>query len=150
MSRTLTNLLTHIVFSTKDRIPMIGAELAEDLWPYMGGIVRNIKGEAVVVGGMPDHVHLLVELPPVVSISEAVRTIKSNSSRWVREGRGMRSKFAWQAGYAAFSVSRSNRETVGKYIRAQEEHHRRIGFKEEFLALLKRHGVDCDERYVLD
>ena len=148
MARTLSNLLTHIVFGAKDRMPLITSDLVERLWPYMGGIVRNIKGKAIVIGGMPDHVHMLIELPPAVSVAEAVRTIKSNSSRWVREGAGMRPKFAWQSGYAAFSVSRCNCDAVAEYIREQENHHRKVGFKEEFLAFLKKHRVEYDERYI--
>jgi len=148
MARTLSSLLMHIVFGTKDRTPLISSDLAERLWPYMGGIVRNLKGKAIVVGGMPDHVHMLIELPPAVSAADAVRTIKANSSRWVREGADMRSKFAWQSGYAAFSVSRSNCDAVAKYIREQEDHHRKVGFKEEFLSFLKKHRVDYDERVI--
>jgi REP element-mobilizing transposase RayT len=153
MARTLTCLLTHIVFSTKDREPLIDADLRERLWPYVGGIIRHIGGKAVAVGGMADHVHLLVELPPALPVAEAVRKAKANSSRWIR-GDGARSpihsKFGWQAGYSAFSVSRSSRKAVFDYITAQEAHHKRLGFCDELKALLARHEIAYDERYAFD
>ena len=147
MAQTFTNLLTHIVFSTKDRVSSIGPELKADLHAYMGGIIRNLAGQAVIVNGMADHVHLLVWLPPTVAIAEALRVLKANSSRWVHERQGRRT-FAWQAGYGAFSVSHSNTSLVVKYIQEQEKHHRRISFQEEFLALLKKNNIAYDERYI--
>jgi REP element-mobilizing transposase RayT len=150
MAHTFTNLLTHVVFSTKDREPSIVPDLREELLAYMGGIVRGIRGKALVIGGTADHVHLLIELAPATSIAEAARVIKANSSKWVHETQGKYSRFAWQTGYGAFSVSRSNRDAVSEYIRSQEEHHRRIPFKEEFLAILRKHGIEFDERYIWD
>ena len=148
MAHTLTNLLTHVVFSTKNREPFIAPALRKDLWPYLGGIVRNLDGHAVIIGGTADHVHLLVELGPATSLSDAVRTIKASSSKWVHETHAEQSAFAWQTGYGAFSVSRSNRDAVTEYINGQEEHHSRLGFKEEFLLILKKHGIEFDERYI--
>jgi REP element-mobilizing transposase RayT len=147
MAQTFTNLLTHIVFSTKDRVSTIRPELKSDLHAYMGGIIRNLEGQALIVNGMADHVHLLVWLPPTVAIAEALRVLKANSSRWVHESQGRRT-FAWQAGYGAFSVSHSNTSVVVKYIQEQEKHHRRISFQEEFLALLKKNNIAYDERYI--
>jgi acetylornithine/succinyldiaminopimelate/putrescine aminotransferase len=101
----------------------------------MGGIIRNLAGQALIVNGIVDHVHLLVWLPPTVAVAEALRVLKANSSRWVHDTQGHRT-FAWQASYGAFSVSHSNTSVVVKYIQEQEEHHRRISFQEEFLTLL--------------
>jgi REP element-mobilizing transposase RayT len=147
MAQTFTNLLTHIVFSTKDRVSSIRPELNPDLHAYMGGIIRNLAGQALIVNGMADHVHLLVWLPPTVAIAEALRVLKANSSRWVHDTQGRRT-FAWQAGYGAFSVSHSNTSVVVKYIQEQEKHHRRISFQEEFLALLRKNNIAYDERYI--
>ena len=146
MPHNFTNLLTHIVFSTKERFPFIDAALRHDLHAYLGGIVRELKGTPLIVNGTADHVHLLAALPPTVSTSDALRVIKTNSSRWVHETR--RKAFGWQSGYGAFSVSRSKVPSVTHYIAQQEEHHRKVSFKEEFITFLKRHGIDFDERYI--
>jgi REP element-mobilizing transposase RayT len=148
MAQTFTNLLTHIIFSSKDRTPSIGQEFRADLHAYMGGIIRNLAGQALLVNGTADHVHLLVWLPPIVAIAEALRVLKSNSSKWIHETFPAQNAFAWQAGYGAFSVSQSNVAAVLKYIRDQERHHRRKSFQEEFLAFLKRNNIAYDERYI--
>jgi putative transposase len=148
MSRTFTNLLTHIIFSTKDREPLIIPELRSELYAYLGGLTRELKGKAYGINGTADHVHILASLPPAVSISEAMRFIKSNSSGWVHDK--WRKSFGWQLGYGAFSVSKSNVPEVLKYIANQEAHHRRSTFKEEFLEFLRSHEIDYDERYVFE
>ena len=148
MAHTFANLLTHVIFSTKDRQPLISKDFKPDLLAYLGGIVRELQGEAMTVNAMPDHVHMLLWLPPSLAVAEALRIVKTNSSRWVHHTRGHRRGFAWQAGYAAFSVSQSNAASVAEYIREQEEHHRRLSFQEEFVSFLKKNGVDYDERYI--
>lgn len=148
MPHSYTSLLTHLVFSTKDRLPDIDADLAGRLHPYLGGIVRELDGKALAIGGAADHVHLLVSLPPTVAVSDALRDIKANSSRWGHETWPARLAFGWQTGYAAFSVSPSNREAVERYIADQQKHHRKFTFQEEFIALLEKHGVAYDPRYV--
>src|SRR6266436_5319880 len=148
MSRTFTNLLTHVVFSTKDREPLIVLDLQSELYAYLGGLARELKGKAYGINGSPDHVHMLLSLPPVVSMSDALRFLKSNSSGWVHDKWSRRRSFGWQLGYGAFSVSKSNVPEVLKYIGNQEGHHRRSTFKEEFLEFLRSHGIDYDERYV--
>jgi putative transposase len=148
MSRTFTNLLTHFIFSTKEREPLIVPDLKSELYAYLGGLTRELKGKAYGINGTADHLHMLVSLPPAVSISEAMRFIKSNSSGWVRDKWSQ--SFGWQLGYGAFSVSKSNVPEVLKYIANQEAHHRRSTFKEEFLEFLHRHGIDYDERYIFD
>jgi len=147
MGHTFANLLTHVIFSTKDRQPLISGGLKPNLLAYMGGIVRELQGECVAANSMPDHVHLLLWLPPGMAIAEAVRIVKANSSRWVRRKPGGRG-FAWQTGYGAFSVSQSNAASVVKYIREQEKHHQRVTFQEEFISFLKKNGVRYDERYI--
>jgi putative transposase len=145
MSRTFTNLLSHVVFSTKDRQPLILPEFKSELHAYLGGLTRELKGKAYGINGTSDHVHLLISLPANVSISEAMRFIKSNSSGWVYDK--WRKALAWQLGYGAFSVSKSNVPEVLKYIAKQEAHHRRISFKDEFVDFLVRHEIEYDERY---
>jgi putative transposase len=148
MAHTYASLLTHIIFSTKDRSAFIDAQLASALHPYLGGIIRELNGTALAINGPTDHVHLLLSLPPNLALSEAMRVLKTNSSRWVHEQWPQRRPFAWQTGYGAFSVSQSNADQVCAYIADQEEHHRLVSFQDEFLAFLKRHGIAYDERYI--
>ena len=148
MSHTYSNLLSHVVFSTKDRQPLIDAELKPRLLGYMNGIVTESGGRVLSMNAMPDHLHLLWDLPPTSSLSDAMRVLKTNSSRWVHETWSSRKFFAWQTGYGAFSVSRSNVSAVANYIEAQELHHRKRTFQEEFIELLAKHGIDYDPKYV--
>lgn len=148
MAHSFHNLLAHIIFSTKDCYPFIDATLAAQLHPYLGGIVPELNGTALAIGGMPDHVHLLVKLPATIAIADALRIIKTNSSKWVHDTQTEHAKFGWQTGYSAFSVSHSNIEDVSTYIQRQEKHHRRQAFQDEYLAFLKKNGIEYDERYV--
>jgi REP element-mobilizing transposase RayT len=147
MSHTYTNLLTHVIFSTKDREPLITAALHDDLLAYAGGIVREIGGALRAANARLDHVHLLCSLPPTVAISDALRLAKTNSSRWVHRERRLPG-FDWQTGYGAFSVSHSLAPSVARYIGEQEKHHRRMTFQEELIAFLKKNGIPYDERYI--
>ena len=131
-----------MVFSTRDRAPVLSPELAARLFPYMGGIVKEIKAAALIVNGPADHVHLLLSIPATASVAEVLRVLKTNSSRWVHEQFPARKRFAWQAGYGAFTVSASRQEDVKAYIASQQEHHRKVSFQEEFLSLLKKHGLE--------
>lgn len=146
MSHTYTNLLTHFVFSTKDRLELITKNTKTELYAYLGGLTKELKGKPLIINGMPEHIHLLISLPPTVSISDAMKFLKANSSKWMGERFGK--PFAWQIGYGAFSVSRSQVDAVIKYIQNQEEHHKRFDFREEFLKLLKSHEVEFDEKYL--
>jgi putative transposase len=148
MAHPYANLLTHAIFSTKDREPLITPDLKPDLLAYLGGIVRELGGKTVAENCMPDHVHMLVWLPAGVAVADALRVVKTNSSRWVHRARNGHPGFAWQTGYAAFSVSQSSAAAVAKYIREQEQHHRRVSFQEELIAFLKKNSVEYDERYV--
>jgi len=150
MSHTYANLLYHVVFSTKGRQPYIVEELRLRLHAYLGGIVRAIQGKALTIGGTADHVHLLMLLPARTAVAEALRVLKTNSSRWVHGQLPERAFFAWQTGYGAFTVSQSAADDVKRYIAGQEAHHRSMTFQEEFLALLTRHGIEYDERYLWD
>lgn len=148
MAHSYSTLITHVVFSTKDRMRFMDAQLRPELFAYMGGIVREMGGAARIINGLEDHVHMLISLAADVAISECLRVVKTNSSRWVHETFGNRPNFAWQTGYGAFSVSASNQKQVIKYLRDQERHHRRMTFQEEFIVLLRKHGVSFDERFL--
>ena len=143
MSQTYTRLLYHIVFSTKKRESWIDATWREELHAYIGGIVRNRKGDLIAAGGIPDHIHLLLRLAPDRSVSDIVRDIKSNSSVWLHE-RGVW-PFAWQDGYGAFTLSPSAISGVTAYINNQAEHHATEAFRAEFLAMLTTSGTPYDE-----
>src|SRR5438477_3078518 len=137
----------HCVFSTKERRPLIPPELRERLWPFLGGIARQNQMKAVEIGGMPDHVHVLLSLPSSLSIAKALQLLKGGSSKWVHDTFPEHRLFGWQVKYGAFSVSVSQLEKTIDYIRTQEPHHRKMTFQDEFLALLKRHHIAYDERY---
>ena len=138
----------HCVFSTKERRPLIEPALRERLWPFLGGIARQHQMKAIEIGGMPDHVHLLLSLPPTLTVAKALQLIKGGSSKWVHETFPEHWLFGWQKKYGAFGVSVSLLEKTIQYIKTQEAHHHKLSFEEEFLALLKRHQIAYDERYL--
>ena len=146
MSHTAGNLLLHLIFSTKDRRPLITAEIRTDLFAYLGGIIREMHGTALIVNGTTDHVHMLIRIRPAHATAEIARVVKTNSSRWLHEKWNVR--FAWQTGYGAFSVSESNAPAVSRYIAMQEEHHKKVTFKEEYVVFLKKNKIEYDERYI--
>jgi REP element-mobilizing transposase RayT len=150
MAGTYTKLFYHIVFSTKHRSEFITPEVELELHKYIAGIVRGIGGSCVEINGMPDHVHLLAILPPKIALSDALREIKANSSKWVHETKPELAKFGWQDGYSAFTVGKSAVEPVREYIRNQKAHHGQRDYKAELLELLARHEVEFDERYIWD
>jgi putative transposase len=149
MPQSFGSLHCHIVFSTKHRLPQINPEFQPRLFEYIGGILRNHSSPLIAAGGMPDHVHLLVSLGRSMSVADAVRIIKSNSSGWIHDELQIRD-FQWQVGYGAFAVSYSNIDQVKLYLATQAEHHRRVSFQEEFLEFLRRHNIEWDERYIWD
>ena len=146
MSHTYTNLLSHVVFGTEGRLPLIKNEMRQELFAYLGGLVKGKGGKPIIINGVDDHVHLLIELPPNMHLSDSIQFVKANSSRWTKERFGI--KFSWQRGFGAFSVSRSNVGTVARYIRDQEIHHKKFDFTAEFVSLLNKNGVGYDERYL--
>ncbi len=150
MARTYTNLLIHAIFSTKRRAPLLSHELRPEIFSYMAGIIRKLKGKPILINGVKDHVHLLFTLPHAISLADCMEKVKANSSKWVNERPRQSGRFGWQAGYAAFSVSPSNLKDVQAYIADQEDHHRRRTFQEEVLVFLKKHGVQYDPRYVFE
>lgn len=150
MPTTYTNLIYHIVFSTKQRIPLINEEFQEELYRYIGGIIRGEGGVQLEIGGTADHIHILVKLKPVISISELLAKVKANSSKWVNDHKLELRRFGWQEGYAAFTVSESQLPVVREYIRNQEKHHYRQSFQKEFIALLHKHDIQYDPKYLWD
>ena len=148
VAHTGGNIVLHLIFSTKGRRAFITAEIRSHLFAYLGGIVREMRGAALIVNGTADHVHMLVRIRPAHSTAEVMRVVKANSCRWVHEKWKM--KFAWQTGYGAFSVSESNVPAVSRYIANQEEHHKTRTFQEEYVAFLKKNHVAYDERYLWD
>jgi putative transposase len=146
MAHTYICNLVHVVFSTKERRKLISDSIRERLWKYVGGIARTNGFKAIVVGGMQDHLHALLSLPAPLPISKAVQLVKGGSSKWLGDN-GL--KFAWQDGYAAFSVSLSQRESIIEYIKTQEKHHARRDFVEELRLLLEKHQIPYDKRFFL-
>jgi REP element-mobilizing transposase RayT len=148
MSSTLTNVLVHAVFSTKNREPVMSEEVRANLHAYIGGIIRGEGGTPIAIGGTADHVHVLMKIAPKTALADMMQKIKGSSSKWVNEQAWFAHRFAWQKGYAAFSVSRSMSARVIRYIEGQVEHHRVSPFKEELLSLLKKHSVEYDVRHI--
>jgi len=138
----------HCVFGTKDRRPQITPELRDRLWPFLGGIARNNGMKAIEIGGVADHVHLLIALPGTMPVSKAMQLLKGGSSKWVHDTFPEHRLFEWQAEYGAFSVSVSQLDKIIAYIKGQEEHHRKVSFQDEFMVLLKKHGVEFKEEYL--
>ncbi len=145
-----TNLVYHIVFGTKYRKDLITPQLEPELYRYIGGIIKNKGGVLLEIGGISDHIHILAVIPPVISVSDMLRFIKSNSSKWVNEQPDYVKRFRWQIKYAAFTVSEFQIPNVRRYIQNQKEHHQKLTFKKELIRLLEEHGIDYDERYLWD
>lgn len=142
-------LLYHIVFSTKERRPLLQDDQFRDgVWAYMAGLARNLDGFAIRIGGYHDHAHLLVRIPAKIAVSNFVGKLKANSSKHINETRDAILKFHWQDGYGAFTVSPSQQNAVAAYIDDQMEHHQKQSFRDEYLAILKRHEVSFDPKYV--
>ncbi|MBK1833944.1 IS200/IS605 family transposase [Roseibacillus ishigakijimensis] len=145
MSSTYTSLLYHLVFSTKNREKLLHGDWRSDLHDYLGGVVNGLGGKSLAVGGVADHVHLLVSLKATLCLADFMRELKKSSSRWVK---GKNPAFSWQDGYAALTVSASNLEAVRAYIARQEEHHRSRSFREELVEFLEKSGVSYDPQYL--
>jgi REP-associated tyrosine transposase len=148
MANTYTALFYHIVFSTKNRMAYIKPEIESRVWAYIGGLARAHKMTALQVGGIEDHIHALVMAPAAFSPSQIAQYLKGDSSKWIHEEFPELRGFAWQDGYGAFTVSKSNLPDVIRYIESQREHHQQRTFQEEYLDFLNKHGIDYDERYV--
>jgi REP-associated tyrosine transposase len=147
---TFTKLIYHVVFSTKYRRKLIFGSFGERLYEYIGGVIRAQNGRLIEIGGVEDHVHLLVNLPPTKSISDTIREIKANASKWSNELPDTTYRFEWQKGYGAFTVSYSQVDSVRHYIRNQREHHRTKTFEEEYTLFLERHNIEFDRQYLFE
>ena len=148
MASTLTNLLYHLVFSTKNRFPMIKESLTSECHAYLGGIAKKEGCIPLAIGGMPDHVHVILKCEPTLALSDLVRTVKGSSSKWINEHYDVGGRFSWQEGYGAFTVSESQLQATINYVKNQERHHSQQGFQDEYRKLLDKHGVNYDERYL--
>ena len=148
MSNTYSSLTMHFVFSTKNRKPVLTSSVRTRLWAFIGGIARENGMSARCIGGVSDHVHLLISMPTSLSAAKAMQLIKGGSSSWLNQTFPEMRGFSWQEGYGAFSVSISHIADTIAYIENQEEHHRRTTFQEEYVAFLKRHGLDYEEKYL--
>ena len=147
MPSTYTCLSYHIVFSTKKRAPLISDAVRERLYEYLGGVIRSGGDSLTEIGGVADHIHLLVKLKPTHTVADLLRVVKANSSKWVNEERLTESRFGWEEGYSAFTVSQSRVEAVRDYLRRQEEHHRKASFREKLQTLCERRGVEFHPEY---
>jgi putative transposase len=150
VGHTYVSNLTHCVFSTKHRQKPITPELETRLWPYMSGIAREKNMKAISIGGTDDHIHMLLSLPATISVAKAVQLIKGGSSKWVHDQFRQYRDFGWQEGYCAFTIGISQADETISYIQKQKEHHRKTSFQDEFLKILKKHGIEYDERYIWD
>ena len=148
MAHSYANLIIHYVFSTKNREKIMTIELQERLWAYMGGIAKGNNMKALAIGGIEDHVHMLISLPVTISISKAIQLIKGRSSKWVHDTFPDFNKFKWQEGYGAFSVSASQIKIIIAYINRQKEHHFKESFQDEYISVLEEHDIDYDKHYV--
>jgi putative transposase len=143
---SFSSCLVHCVWSTKNREPFLNTNLRDRLWPYLGGIARDNKMKALAVGGVADHVHILMSLPPTLSIAKGIQLLKGNSSKWIHETFPKLRSFEWQEGYGAFSIGISGVEATSSYIHGQEAHHRTRTFRSEFQAMLRKHKLAFNER----
>lgn len=150
MPQSLAKVYLHVIFSTKNREPVLLDEWRDELFRVMGGTANNLGCQALIVGGTIDHVHLLFQLGRTITIADTIGKIKSTWSAWVNQNHAPAAPFHWQAGYAAFSVSQSNVEAVREYIRYQAAHHAKQSFQDEVREWLRRYHVEWDERYVCD
>jgi putative transposase len=150
VAHTYTNILIHALFSTKDREAWLSAEMRDEIFDYLGGTVNKLRGQSLIVNGVSDHVHLLFVQPAALSLADLMEKVKANSSGWIKRRWTHCGGFAWQTGYTAFSVSKSQVDRVSEYIAGQEEHHKKVSFQEEVLAFLKKQGIVYDPKYLFN
>ena len=147
---SFNKLTYHIVFGTKFQQPTITKDIQPEFYEYVGGTACGLKRHLVEIGGIEDHVHLLLNIPPAKSVSNFIRDLKLSVSTWVNDSKLIKQEFRWQKGYGAFTVSHSQVEHVQQYIQNQEEHHRKLTFKEEYVAILKRHNIQFEDHYLFE
>jgi len=147
---SFTQLTYHVTFATKYRKPTITDDIRDSLYEYMGGILRAKNGSVIEIGGVADHVHILARLSPTRAVSDIIRELKANSSKWMNQEHASKDTFEWQIGYGAFTVSFDRKPGVANYIRNQEEHHRTKTFQEEYIEFLERHGIEFRVEYLFE
>lgn len=150
MADTFSQIYIHLVFSVKGRQNVIHKTWREELFKYVSGIINGRDQKLFAIGGMPDHIHILISLRPNYMVSELVNSVKTNSSKWINSRGFVKGKFSWQEGYGAFSYGQSQLDHVIQYINNQEQHHQRKSFKEEYIELLQRFNVKFEEKYLFD
>lgn len=148
MSGSYAALYYHLIFSTKNRAPMITLNLRDRLYDYMGGIINGNEGIPILIGGEPEHVHILTALNKNQAVTKSIGIIKADSTKWIHQTFPEQQQFCWQAGYGAFSISVTGLKRVKSYINNQQEHHRKETFKEEFIHFLEVHNIPYDSRYI--
>ncbi len=150
MPQSLANILVHLVFSTKDRQPVLQDEWRDDMHGYIGGIIRRCGGDLLAANSVSDHVHLFFPLPRTITVADLVKEIKTGATKWIHERNPRLNGFHWQAGYGVFSVSPGHKDAVVQYIAGQQEHHRKVTFQDEYRRLLEKYNIQYDERFVWD
>lgn len=150
MPQSLSKVYVHIVFSTKNHYPFIKNEIENELFAYIGGIIKTNSGVLLKINAVPDHIHILSTLPKTITQSKFLEEIKRNSSRWIKSKGQDYHNFAWQRGYGVFSVSSSKLSAVSSYIQNQKEHHKQTSFKEEFIQFLKEYNIEYNVKYLWD
>ena len=150
MPQSLANILVHLVFSTKERAPLLEDAWRDPLHGYIGGIVRRCGSDLLAANSVADHIHLFFSLPRTITVADLVKEIKTGSTKWIQEQDTRLAEFHWQAGYGIFSVSPGHKDAVIRYIAGQQEHHRTVSFRDEYRRLLEKYGIQYDERYVWD
>jgi putative transposase len=150
MPQSLSSVLIHLIFSTKNREPFITPSIKPELHPYMAKIFRELKCPSLAINGMADHIHVLFSLARVITIADLLQEVKTETSKWIKTKGSEFRNFHWQRGYGAFSIGQLQVDDVKRYIHNQKEHHRRITFQEEYRSFLKAYGIEYDERYVWD
>lgn len=148
MANTYTQIHVQTVFAVQNQKSLIDDEWKDDLYKYITAIIQNNDHKLLQINGMQDHIHCLFGLRPVQSLSDLMKQVKQDSSKWINQNHLAKDSFSWQEGFGAFSYSKSQLPRVIKYIQNQQEHHKTRTFREEYLSLLKTHGVDYDERYI--
>ena len=150
MPQSLSSVLVHLIFSTKNRWPFITPKIEKELHPYMASIFRALKSPSLTIGGCDDHVHILFSLARTINIAELVEEVKTDSSKWIKTKSLDFRKFQWQRGYGAFSIGQSQVPALKRYIARQRIHHQRVTFQDEYRKFLESYGIAYDERYVWD
>ena len=150
MPQSLSSVLVHLVFSTKNREPFITPDIESELHPYMATVLRELKSPSLAIDGTSDHVHVLFSLARIVTVANVVEEVKTSTSKWIKTKGREFTTFSWQRGYGAFSIGQLNVKTLKEYIHKQKEHHQRTTFEAEYRKFLKAYGIDYDERYVWD